>query len=121
MSGRPLLITDCDEVLLHMVGPFQTWLDRDHAIDFDLEGENFECALVRRQDSSVVQPGLSVMTSLPASIASMASAARSAGIAAISTRSILGSSSNTRRSLTRGAWGKRLRKPGSVSGSPWVQ
>ncbi|TZG26443.1 HAD family hydrolase [Sphingomonas montanisoli] len=57
MSGRPLLITDCDEVLLHMVGPFQTWLDRDHAIDFDLEGENFEGALVRRHDASVVQPG----------------------------------------------------------------
>ena len=27
MSRRPLLISDCDEVLLHMVVPFQEWLD----------------------------------------------------------------------------------------------
>ena len=29
--SRPLLITDCDEVLLHMVSHFADWLD-DHAL-----------------------------------------------------------------------------------------
>ena len=34
MMGRPLLLTDCDEVLLHMVAHFQDWLGEAHAIDF---------------------------------------------------------------------------------------
>jgi FMN phosphatase YigB (HAD superfamily) len=33
-GGRPLLITDCDEVLLHMVRHFADWLDEEHAILF---------------------------------------------------------------------------------------
>ena len=37
MTKRPLLISDCDEVLLHMVVPFQQWLDSDKHIHFDLE------------------------------------------------------------------------------------
>lgn len=35
--SRPLLITDCDEVLLHMVVPFGEWLDEAHDIHFDLD------------------------------------------------------------------------------------
>jgi hypothetical protein len=31
---RPLLISDCDEVLLHMVRHFATWLDEAHDIEF---------------------------------------------------------------------------------------
>lgn len=31
---RPLLVTDCDEVLLHMVRHFSDWLDEEHAILF---------------------------------------------------------------------------------------
>ena len=46
--SRPLVITDCDEVLLYMVTPFQQWLDEDHAIDFRMEGNNFANALRRR-------------------------------------------------------------------------
>lgn len=53
---KPLLITDCDEVLLHMVAPFQTWLDEAHAIDFALEQEHFAGALTRRADRSTVEP-----------------------------------------------------------------
>ena len=34
--SRPLLITDCDEVLLHMVSHFADWLDEAHDIDFGL-------------------------------------------------------------------------------------
>ena len=52
---RPLLITDCDEVLLHMVAPFGQWLDEAHAIDFAIEQENFGRALTRRADKSVVE------------------------------------------------------------------
>ena len=33
MTGRPLLITDCDEVLLHMVSHFDAWLDEAHQIE----------------------------------------------------------------------------------------
>jgi len=36
--SRPLLITDCDEVLLHMVRHFGVWLRESHDIDFDVRG-----------------------------------------------------------------------------------
>src|SRR5919107_5055889 len=39
--NRPLLISDCDEVLLHMVGHFADWLEAEHAIRFDLETGQF--------------------------------------------------------------------------------
>lgn len=52
---RPLLITDCDEVLLHMVSPFSAWLDEAHAIDFALEIEDFAQGLKRRSDGSLVE------------------------------------------------------------------
>ena len=53
---RPLLITDCDEVLLHMVSPFRQWLDEAHGIDFALDQTDFERALTRRADRSIVEP-----------------------------------------------------------------
>ena len=28
-TGRPLVVTDCDEVLLHMVAPFRDWLGEE--------------------------------------------------------------------------------------------
>ena len=34
---RPLVVTDCDEVLLHMVRHFRAWLDEAHAIEFPLD------------------------------------------------------------------------------------
>ena len=40
-EGRPLLITDCDEVLLHMVSHFDAWLDEAHNIDFAFERGDF--------------------------------------------------------------------------------
>ncbi|MCY7270834.1 MAG: HAD family hydrolase [Sphingomonas bacterium] len=40
-QGRPLLITDCDEVLLHMVSHFDAWLDEAHSIDFAFESGDF--------------------------------------------------------------------------------
>ncbi len=43
--SRPLLITDCDEVLLHMVGHFSAWLDEAHDIDLPLHGEEGDVTL----------------------------------------------------------------------------
>lgn len=40
--GRPLLITDCDEVLLHMVAHFADWLAEEHAIHFHVESGQFD-------------------------------------------------------------------------------
>lgn len=48
MTGRPLLITDCDEVLLHMLAHFTEWLDEAHAIAFDMDSGLFEEALADR-------------------------------------------------------------------------
>jgi hypothetical protein len=45
---KPLLICDCDEVLLHMVRHFGTWLDEAHAIDFDIAGGDFMNSMTRR-------------------------------------------------------------------------
>ena len=42
---RPLLITDCDEVLLHMVGHFAEWLETEHGIRFALETGRFTDAM----------------------------------------------------------------------------
>ena len=39
--NRPLLITDCDEVLLHMVSHFDEWLDEAHGLDFAFERGGF--------------------------------------------------------------------------------
>ena len=44
---RPLLICDCDEVLLHMVRHFRAWLDEEHAISFDMAGGDFAHAMTR--------------------------------------------------------------------------
>lgn len=46
---RPLIVSDCDEVLLHMVVPFRAWLDETHAIHFSFTS-GFEEAL-RHKDS----------------------------------------------------------------------
>ena len=52
--SRPLLITDCDEVLLHMVGHFSAWLDEAHGVDFALTGSDFSNALTRRADGTLL-------------------------------------------------------------------
>lgn len=50
---RPLIITDCDEVLLHMVVPFRQWLDETHDVHFNMQERGFAEAL-RHKDSGVV-------------------------------------------------------------------
>jgi hypothetical protein len=43
--NRPLLITDCDEVLLHMVSHFDAWLGEAHGIHFAFETGSFGGAM----------------------------------------------------------------------------
>jgi len=45
MSGRPLLVSDCDEVLLHMIGHFAEWVEEAHKLTFDLAAPGFREAL----------------------------------------------------------------------------
>jgi FMN phosphatase YigB (HAD superfamily) len=49
--SRPLVITDCDEVLLHMVRHFRVWLGEQHGIEFELAGNPFAESM-RRPGSS---------------------------------------------------------------------
>ena len=43
--STPLLITDCDEVLLHMLVHFAEWLDEAHDLDFALDAPGFRDAV----------------------------------------------------------------------------
>ncbi|MDZ7588104.1 MAG: HAD family hydrolase [Parasphingorhabdus sp.] len=54
--SRPLLVSDCDEVLLHMVVPFQGWLDTEKHIHFDLERTDFVDALRHKHDGTLLEP-----------------------------------------------------------------
>lgn len=55
---RPLLITDCDEVLLHMVVPFREWVDEAHGIVFTLGEFGTTAKLRHKACGSDVQPTL---------------------------------------------------------------
>jgi len=48
---RPLVVTDCDEVLLHMVRHFREWLEVNHAIESPLDRNPF--ASMRRAGEEV--------------------------------------------------------------------
>jgi hypothetical protein len=45
---KPLLICDCDEVLLHMARHFGVWLDEVHDIEFKLRHGEFETSMRHR-------------------------------------------------------------------------
>ena len=51
---RPLLVTDCDEVLLHMVSHFGQWLGEAHDIDFNTDGGDFSNSMKRRACGSAL-------------------------------------------------------------------
>jgi len=48
--NRPLIISDCDEVLLHMVAHFRDWLAEGQGVTFRMDGNNFTNAM--RWDST---------------------------------------------------------------------
>ena len=51
---RPLLITDCDEVLLHMVSHFDAWLGEEHGIRFAFESGSFGGAMTEMATGQLV-------------------------------------------------------------------
>jgi len=53
---RPLVISDCDEVLLHMVAPFKDWLEASQGVSFHLEGHNFAEALRWQATGELLAP-----------------------------------------------------------------
>ena len=52
--SRPLLITDCDEVLLHMVSHFDAWLGEAHGIRFAFETGSFGGAMTHKVTGEAV-------------------------------------------------------------------
>lgn len=52
---RPLLISDCDEVLLHMMQHFGAWLGSDHEIDFIPDMDDFSRSMRWRETGTVVE------------------------------------------------------------------
>ncbi len=45
--SRPLVVSDCDEVLLHMVRHFRDWLGEAHGIEFELNANPFATMVTR--------------------------------------------------------------------------
>ncbi|WP_296679488.1 HAD family hydrolase [Novosphingobium sp.] len=54
--ARPLIISDCDEVLLHMVVPFGQWLDETQPVSFKLIGNDFSTAIRDKASGAPVPP-----------------------------------------------------------------
>jgi FMN phosphatase YigB (HAD superfamily) len=55
--SKPLIISDCDEVILHMVAPFRDWLGEVHDVDFSMSDNDFSKALKHRTSGELVEPG----------------------------------------------------------------
>jgi hypothetical protein len=55
MSARPLLITACDEVLLHMVGHFAEWLEAEHKVRFAIETGRFSEAMTNMRTGETLE------------------------------------------------------------------
>ena len=54
--SRPLVISDCDEVILHMVTHFKDWLEASQGIDCNIDGNNFGEAMRWRESGELVAP-----------------------------------------------------------------
>jgi len=52
--SRPLVISDCDEVLLYMVSHFRDWLAEDEGIAFTLAGNDFAHSMQRVETGEAV-------------------------------------------------------------------
>ncbi|RXZ64897.1 HAD family hydrolase [Pelagerythrobacter rhizovicinus] len=52
--SRPLIISDCDEVLLHMVAHFRDWLGESEGVDFTIGSNSFAEAMRWRESGEVV-------------------------------------------------------------------
>lgn len=54
--ARPLIISDCDEVLLHMIVPFGEWLEETQPVSFKLIGNDFSKAIRDKVSGEPVPP-----------------------------------------------------------------
>ena len=53
--SKPLVISDCDEVLLHMVVPFAQWLDEAHGVSFEMRND-FSQAVRYKASGELLEP-----------------------------------------------------------------
>jgi hypothetical protein len=51
--ARPLLVSDCDDVLLHFASHFAEWIDEEHGLRFALDKPGFADAVSDREGRSV--------------------------------------------------------------------
>lgn len=51
---RPLIVSDCDEVLLYMVSHFRDWLGEEQGIAFDMGGNSFAKAMTHADSGELV-------------------------------------------------------------------
>ncbi|ANY18774.1 hypothetical protein A6F68_00239 [Tsuneonella dongtanensis] len=54
--SRPLVISDCDEVLLYMVAHFRDWLGESQGVEFSMVGNDFRESMRWRQSGELVDP-----------------------------------------------------------------
>ena len=54
--SRPLVISDCDEVLLHMIAPFRTWLGETQGVTFTMQGNDFARSMRWTATGEQVEP-----------------------------------------------------------------
>lgn len=52
---RPLIISDCDEVILHMVVPFKDWLEESQGVNFSMKGADFSRALTWQESGDYLE------------------------------------------------------------------
>lgn len=55
-AARPLVISDCDEVLLHMIAPFRAWLDETQGVTFSMKGNDFARSMTWTDTAEPVEP-----------------------------------------------------------------
>lgn len=53
---RPLVVTDCDEVLLYMVAPFRDWLAESQGVEFRMVGNDFSESMRWKASGDLVEP-----------------------------------------------------------------
>ena len=54
--SRPLVISDCDEVLLYMVAHFKAWLEEGQGVAFNLVGNDFAESMRWQESGELVEP-----------------------------------------------------------------
>ncbi|MGX7951443.1 HAD family hydrolase [Tsuneonella sp. HG249] len=54
--SRPLIISDCDEVLLYMVAPFRDWLAESQGVEFRMVGNDFSQSMRWEETGELLEP-----------------------------------------------------------------